>query len=875
MLSLAVTAEADQAREYEFDIPRQGVETALSTLATQTGALLLFPYDLVQPVDSKPVSGRYSVEDALAILLQGTGLTGGLTEGGVITISRAGEIGSQGGMTMVQDHNQSNGSRATTKRRGLLGMLAAVFSAGVGAQEAVDIDEGEMEIDEIVVTGTNIRGIEDGPSPVIVLDREAIEATGLSTVEDLVATIPQNFGGGPNNEIFGTTRNGATNSNVGSGINLRGLGPSSTLVLLNGRRLSTSGRGTFVDISLIPVSAIERIEILTDGASAVYGADAVAGVVNVITKNPFDGGQTSFRVGNVTTGERTEYQAAQTIGTKWSSGGIIAGYEYRSQNRLSANSRDFVDLPENNDLFPESERHSAYFNLTQELLTGIEASTDVIYSKRKFSRKQDVFAPFDSSGTDQSIVVGGSIEADLGTEWGLRIDGTYSHADLESSSISIDGTQPDIQILRDSSLRSVSAILDGPLVSLPAGDIRFAMGAGYRDEELLGSVDTELSRNLFAVFGEVAIPVFSSENEQVFAKQLDLSASIRSEEYSDFGSTTNYKVGLVWAPIKDLTLRSTFGTSFRAPALDQAREHPSPQNFLFAAPDPSSETGSTLAILITGGFNPELQPEEAETFAAGFDYTPSLVQNARFSLNYFDVEYDGRITDLGSQLLDILPNPDIFSSIISRPPSIDAVNTLVSGPGFINLFGPFTPADIEAIVDARVTNVGVTKMNGLDFEASYSRDISEGSLILVLNGSYFFNFDQQLTSTAAANDIVDTIYNPVDFRLRSGASWSIDGLSLNGYINYVDGYRNNLTDPESNVDPWITVDLRVACNFGSRDDSILNDVTLALSVRNLFDQDPPDIGEPLGDPLFAGQGYDPENATALGRFIAFQITKDW
>src|SRR5690606_7422221 len=100
----------------------------------------------------------------------------------------------------------------------------------------------------------------------------------FSTVQDIIQSLPQNFGGGPNalTAPLQGTENGAqfANRNFGASINLRGLGAGSTLTLLNGRRIAAGGGGTFVDVSTIPLSAVERIEVLPDGASAIYGTDA-------------------------------------------------------------------------------------------------------------------------------------------------------------------------------------------------------------------------------------------------------------------------------------------------------------------------------------------------------------------------------------------------------------------------------------------------------------------------------------------------------------------------------------------------------------------------------------------------------------------------
>ncbi len=138
----------------------------------------------------------------------------------------------------------------------------------------------------------------------VILGREALDQDGRATVADALAALPQNFGGTASET---TLRTGAdplgTNASEASGVNLRGLGADATLVLVNGRRLAGTGlRGDFADVSSIPMSAVDRVEVLLDGASALYGSDAVGGVVNIVLKTRFDGAETRLLTGGATQG---------------------------------------------------------------------------------------------------------------------------------------------------------------------------------------------------------------------------------------------------------------------------------------------------------------------------------------------------------------------------------------------------------------------------------------------------------------------------------------------------------------------------------------------------------------------------------------------
>ncbi len=163
------------------------------------------------------------------------------------------------------------------------------------------------ELDTIVITGSNLRGIDlQEAQPVIVLSSEDLKQFGASTVGDALKQVSETGGGTGN---FSTSNSGALQADSPAGsaaASLRGLGTTSTLTLVNGRRIAVSsfanGSENFVDINAIPLAAVDRIEVLTTGASAIYGADAVAGVVNVILRKDFDGLRLGFSYGDSTRG---------------------------------------------------------------------------------------------------------------------------------------------------------------------------------------------------------------------------------------------------------------------------------------------------------------------------------------------------------------------------------------------------------------------------------------------------------------------------------------------------------------------------------------------------------------------------------------------
>jgi len=241
-------------------------------------------------------------------------------------------------------------------------------------------------MEEVVTTGSNIRGAKSA-SPVYVYDREDIEKTGLSTFPEFFRTLPQVFGGGGSefNSANLSPFGGAPRNFIsGTGVNLRGLGTESTLILLNSRRLSAPGRGDFVDISLIPVSAIARVEILPDSASAIYGSDAVGGVVNFILRKDYNGAETRVRYGITTDGGADEIQVGQIFGKSWDAGHAMVSLEYQNRTPLVAAERSFTgDGPHPRTLLPTQRRYSAFLTLGQALTEVVELSGSAFYSDRE------------------------------------------------------------------------------------------------------------------------------------------------------------------------------------------------------------------------------------------------------------------------------------------------------------------------------------------------------------------------------------------------------------------------------------------------------------------------------------------------------------
>ena len=229
--------------------------------------------------------------------------------------------------------------RKNLHRAALMGSAATLIAsmalgASAAAQDA-DTDE-DLSFEEVVVTGSRIvRRDLTAPSPISTVDSAEFKFTGAQNVEQVLATLPQTipgFGGSSNNPGNGTAT-----------VNLRGLGSNRTLVLVNGRRYLQSNQSGVVDLNTIPSSLIERVEVVTGGASAVYGSDALGGVVNFIMKNNFEGLELDGQFDTTYKGDANKYNISATVGGNFADGnGNATLYvNYAKRDALFQGDRNF------------------------------------------------------------------------------------------------------------------------------------------------------------------------------------------------------------------------------------------------------------------------------------------------------------------------------------------------------------------------------------------------------------------------------------------------------------------------------------------------------------------------------------------------------
>ncbi len=222
----------------------------------------------------------------------------------------------------------------------LFGGLACGIGFAVPAQaQTQDVETDEEQV--VVVTGSRIGRVQqEGPAPVITITAEDLDARGYNTLLEAVNDLPQNAGGGLDQQFtFGFTPSA-------SAVDIRGFGIGRSLVLIDGRRvpvfpLAASGTDNFVDLSSIPVAAIDRIEILTDGASAIYGSDAISGVMNVILKKTADNAIT-LRQSDTTQGGGGQSRVQFSTGLESADGATALFFaEYFDQSKMMFADRDY------------------------------------------------------------------------------------------------------------------------------------------------------------------------------------------------------------------------------------------------------------------------------------------------------------------------------------------------------------------------------------------------------------------------------------------------------------------------------------------------------------------------------------------------------
>jgi len=987
-------AQAIAGAPTKVDVPAGELATALDTLAKQAGVEFIYSAEKLRGIHTNGVRGEYTAEEAVTKLLEGTNLHVTVHASGALLISDANAAGN-GAATAEPESARASGNAQMASKQGASGSSRPPQANEERSREATadkaqspaktqDAATGNpIELETLIVTGTYIPGATP-TSPLIRLDRNDIDRSGKTTVQDVLADLPQNYAGVNAASSFVS----GGNTGLTSEIDLRGLGSEATLTLVNGRRIA-SGAGDqarAVDISMLPLAAVDHIEILTDGASALYGSDAIGGVVNIVLRRDFEGAQTSVQRGWNQAGA-DNWLASQLIGTNWTGGHLLAAVQYQQQDALKSSevgihSTDFrsmgggdfreapfgapgtalpigyfagepfstlttpagdpvyaAALPPGNgrnvqlselglnqtnsadllteELSPEQRSLSTYLTFEQEV-GAVTIFADAAYSKRKAEHattdvinyvvvpETNAFTPFSEPVivaydfkefgpttfhiNNEGWFADAGVRGDLPFKnWNWELIGIssrdqserlFSTIDMTALAPSVASNDPAVAFnpFGDGSgqpagfhmptiesgfravtqLESVALNARGELAQLPAGALRVATGAEYRDEKLDGrgvATDTgtvlfdNSSRNATAVYGEIYVPITGTDFHSDFGK-LALSVAGRYERYSDFGETTNPKVGFVWEPTPSVTLKANWGTSFRAPLL---RELSQASTTLPNIPvfDPNAPGGPALAFptLVIGG-NTDLKPETADTYTVSGEYRPDWIRGASFSASYFNIDYKERIRGA----LDGLSVGTLLQFESALPPGI----AVRDADGKLTLL--------------KLTNINsaTTRMSGVDLAAGYNWSTAQaGEFSVRAAGTVMLNYEDQLIAGAPTLDLNGVVGNPSKWRALFDFTWTRGPWSASAIVHHTDGLYN--TDPDTrivrrDVDSQTTLDAQVSLKL-PQEPGWAQGWSVQLGALNLFDERSPFVD---GANNF---GVDSRNFYIQGRTVYVRFSK--
>jgi iron complex outermembrane receptor protein len=409
------------------------------------------------------------------------------------------------------------------------------------------------------------------------------------------------------------------------------------------------------------------------------------------------------------------------------------------------------------------------------------------------------------------------------------------------------------------SATSLDGTLSGDVMKLPAGMMQYAAGYQYRKEDFtqtpsaaletgdiagLGGAEKPIDadRNVNAVFGELNIPI---------VKNLDGGLAVRWDDYSDFGSTTNWKGNFRWQPSQQWLVRGSYGTGFRAPTLNDLYE---PQVLQTSSQfnDPVTGQQNLQVNDLTGG-NPNLQPETSKQWSAGLVFQP--VPQVAIGLDYFSIEVDDVISSPSTQEIvtqNALGNPTYAGLVVRNPltGNIESTKTILA-------------------------NTGTMTVQGMDLDFRYREKLGPGVLNVGLNSTYYFKFDQ--STPGGGSHKVATVVNPdgspvisstvgldgygvvLRYKQYLSGTWTQGDWSTTLANQYATGYHagwdfegNPTTMPSLSL--W---DLQVAYTG-------IKNAVITLGGRNIFDK------QPAFYVYSSNQfqvGYDPSQYDPRGRFI--------
>jgi iron complex outermembrane recepter protein len=847
------------------------------------------------------------------------------------------------------------------------GVSLLAFSAPAFAQAAPD--EENADDSEIVVTGTLIRNTEVVGAQTISVSSEAILQKGANSTNELLALVPQ-ISNTFNGRFEGDPRG------IGAGIsitkpNLRslpGFNSSSgglTLVMVDGVRPTPVGvNQSAIDVDVIPSAVLAGIDVLTDGGTSLYGADAVGGVINFRTMRKFEGLKVDANYGFGTTIKHfSQYDGSITAGHSWATGNayISASYAHRDLIRnaetkwatgeiysaagvprfasteciapvgseiryfhFAASATSWTNNPaapgagvfptgtacdqySSQTYVPKQERKSLYGAITQEFGDSIDLRVTGYWTKRRtelanYPRGYSTPAQtpvFPANAPVGSIftVLGGigfsfgananyvdtrnrlgfdtwgvtpELTAKLGGDWQLKTTLHYGQSDnfqrfastngvLIQSYINSGALNPlnaaaasatvindilDYENAQDTNqtFYSARAIVDGPLFELPAGSVKIAAGLEYQKARaelrvLTGRVNAINSapyqvgtRNAKSAFAELSVPAFSF---------LDLTASVRYDDYSDFGSTTNPNFGATLKPASWLKIFGHWNTSYNAPtALDLVGIATGRFGCgAYSASNPPTDplkkwNGQGDCFFLAEGASRGLRPQTAESWAVGFEVEPG--HGFRFGGEFYSLDVKdvlGAVNPANANTYVTDPDLYIFN------PSATFYSNLLSQLANGATIAPQLPVNrIALIVDRRTSNLSRGNVEGVDFHIYYDTTHPLGDFSFGINGTKLTK--ATLTTSGVANNQLGLGSPEVTATAFMG--FRNGGWSARATANYSGQYHDSAADNVGQIPTsgsFIQTNLFLGYEFGE-DAGALGGTSLRLNIDNVFDEQP-------------------------------------
>lgn len=739
------------ARETRFDIAAQPLPAALIKFSQQTNLQVVTAGRRIAGAASPGVVCRCTVADALERILQNTGFTYEPIGEGTISVIAVEDAQARRALLAAENARAAKDGVGPNRRRA---------SGAEGSSAFADSNASW----EVVVTGTRVadRTIAESLSPIDVVSTEKLSSSGSPEVNQQLSRLLPSF-----NFPRPSITDGTDHIRPAQ---LRGLSPDQTLVLINGKRRHTSaivnlngsiGRGSApVDLNAVPMSAVQRIEVLRDGASAQYGSDAIAGVVNMILREAPDGGSMDLRFGEYDAGDGQLIQASGWLGLPLLSEGFLTlSAEYRNRDltdRARADPRQMYPSLSNGQPDPrESQFDRNIFQYgdpqTNDRIVFVNGSVPVTnnaelyffgnYSDRTgrspgiFRRPMDArnvpaiypdgYLPYITSQVDDTEIVTGA-RGSAG-EWSWDASANYGsnrfRFGVENSlNMALGAASPtsfyDGTLNNDELLANVDFVrnFDAGLLQAP---VNLAVGAEHRHEQY--RIEAGEPASYFGT-GSQVFPGFKPADavhvgrhstaayvdaETHLTEKLWTSVAARFEDYSDFGSAMSAKLAGRYALSPNLALRSTASTGFRAPSLAQQNYSTTATLFISGTVSPVDvhTFRATDPIAKELGAEP-LDKEKSRNYSIGIVSQP--MPGLYFTLDLYRIHIDDRIV-LSENLLGV------------------PVRAFLKSRGFLNTDG-----------GRYFTNAVDTTTDGVDLLGRYTASLSDGGK-LALSVAYNWN----------------------------------------------------------------------------------------------------------------------------------------